>query len=455
MGILVDIAAREINDVFPQLAGTVVAPAPCEIAATPQKRPAAATPLSDHQMRMVLDVSRLLAVPTELDSLLVQIAEICTAMLSCERASIFLYDSARQQLWTKVALGSAEIRVPSTAGIVGHAFTHNEQIHVSDPYHDSRFNPEPDRRSGFVTRNLLTCPMIDLEGKPVGAIQAVNKRARDFDESDIAMTQLMAEQAGVALQRHHLQLAAMESVALRHEMELARKAQQALIPKDAPRVPGIDAVGWTLPASLTGGDCFDLWKTPDGRLGILLADASGHGLAPAMVVAQVRTLVRALSELEPDPHQLLVRVNARLAEDLDWGQFVTAFLGFLSPDGTLRWTSAGHGPVFVCPGGKCDPISLDPPVQPLGIVSSWMEEAPAPMRLDPGGSLVLVSDGIFEAINSSGEMFGIPRMLTCMDAHRCGNPADLLAALRDEVRVWHGSREPLDDQTIVIVRREA
>lgn len=454
MGIVVDIA-QATNDAFPELAGELVAPAPCELPAMPQRRaPSGPTPLSDLQMRMVLDVSRLLAVPTDLDSLLVQIAEICTEMLSCERASIFLHDPAQQQLWTKVALGSPEIRVPSTAGIVGHAFTQNEQIHVSDPYNDSRFNPEPDRRSGFVTRNLLTCPMMDLDGKPLGAIQAVNKCARDFDKSDIAMIHLLAEQAGVALQRNHLQLAAMESVALRHEMELARKAQQALIPKDAPRVPGIEAVGWTLPASLTGGDCFDLWRTPDGRLGILLADASGHGLAPAMVVAQVRTLVRALSEMESDPHRLLVRVNQRLAEDLDWGQFVTAFLGFLSPDGTLRWTSAGHGPVFVCPNEKCGPVSLDPPVQPLGIVSNWIDDPPAPIRLEPGGSLILVSDGIFEAINASGEMFGIPRMLACMDAHQCGNPADLLAALREEVRLWHGLSEPLDDQTIVIVRRE-
>ncbi len=452
MGTVVDIARVELNDSFPLPPEGVIPPAPGEPAIP--KRPARQTPLSDLQMRMVLDVSRLLAVPTELDSLLMQIAEICTEMLSCERASIFLHDPASHQLWTKVALGSQEIRVPSTAGIVGHAFTHNEQVHVSDPYNDSRFNPEPDRKSGFVTRNLLTCPMIDLEGKPVGAIQAVNKRARDFDESDIAMTQLLAEQAGVALQRNQLQIAAMESVALRHEMELARKAQQALIPKTSPRVPGIEAVGWTLPASLTGGDCFDLWKTPDGRLGILLADASGHGLAPAMVVAQVRTLVRALSEMESDPHQLLIRVNQRLAEDLDWGQFVTAFLGFLAADGTLRWSSAGHGPVFVCPTGKCAPVSLEPPVQPLGIVPNWMDDAPPPIQLEPGGSLVLVSDGIFEAIDANGELFGIPRMLACMDAHHSGDPADLLAALRDEVRVWHGLREPLDDQTIVIVRRE-
>jgi sigma-B regulation protein RsbU (phosphoserine phosphatase) len=72
-----------------------------------------------------------------------------------------------------------------------------------------------------------------------------------------------------------------------------------MIPKTRPDVPGLDAAGWTKAASVNGGDCFDLWKLPDGRLGILVADASGHGIAPALVVMQARTLVRTLSETEP------------------------------------------------------------------------------------------------------------------------------------------------------------
>src|SRR5581483_8381161 len=124
-------------------------------------------------------------------------------------------------------------------------------------------------------------------------------------------------------------------VALRREMDLAKKVQEKLIPKSPPDVPGLDATGWTRAASVTGGDCFDLWKMHDGRLGIFLGDASGHGLAPALVVSQVRTLVRSISETESDPGVLLGRVNTRLAEDLETGRFVTAFLGFMTSDGTL------------------------------------------------------------------------------------------------------------------------
>ena len=144
---------------------------------------------------------------------------------------------------------------------------------------------------------------------------------------------------------------AVETAGLRHaEMDLAVSAE-ALIPREPPGVHGLDAVGWTMPASTTGGDCFDLWKTSDGRLGILLADASGHGLGPAMIVTQVRTLVRALCDFQCDPHHLLKLVNSRLNADLEGGKFVTAFLGFLSIEGELQWSSAGHGPVFIRTSG--------------------------------------------------------------------------------------------------------
>src|SRR5205085_11322368 len=137
-------------------------------------------------------------------------------------------------------------------------------------------------------------------------IQAVNKKTATFNDTDRAMIQLLADQAGVAIQRYRLQLAALEIVALRREMDLAKKVQEKLIPKSPPDVPGLEATGWTRAASVTGGDCFDLWRMHDGRLGIFLGDASGHGLAPALVVSQVRTLVRAISETEPDPGRLLI-----------------------------------------------------------------------------------------------------------------------------------------------------
>lgn len=427
----------------------------------PPPMPAAPTPgpaLSAGQLGLVLDVSRMLAVTADLDLLLRRIAEAVTALLDCDRASIFLHDAAKDELWTKVALGREEIRMPSGAGIVGHVFHANQPIHVPRPYNDPRFNREPDRRSGFVTRNLLAAPMLDINQSPVGVIQAVNKSGEGapFTENDRAMLQLLADQAGVAVQRYLLQQAALESLSLRREMELARGVQEAMIPHKMPDVKGLDASGWTKPASINGGDVFDLWKTPDGRLGVLLADASGHGIGPAMVACQVRTLVRALSEAEgaaaADPFRLVSLVNARLHEDLPAGRFVTAFVGFIAPDGTMTWCSAGHGPVLarLARGGATQ--SLEATLPPLGVLPSMPDDRPADVRLGGDGSLVVASDGITEAFNPSGEMFGEPRLIETIEANST-RPDEAIASVRSAVGQWQGKEEPQDDQTVVVVVR--
>jgi sigma-B regulation protein RsbU (phosphoserine phosphatase) len=410
--------------------------------------------ISAEQMKLVLNVSRMLAVTADLDPLLQRIAEAATTLLSCERASIFLHDPNSEELWTKVALQSKEIRIPSHVGIVGHAFKTNEILLIPEPYKDPRFNPEPDKRSGFLTRNLLTSPMVDMDRQPIGVIQAVNKNVACFTDTDRAMIQLLADQAGVAIQRYRLQLAALEIVALRREMDLAKKVQEKLIPKSPPDVPGLEATGWTRAASVTGGDCFDLWRMQDGRLGIFLGDASGHGLAPALVVSQVRTLVRTVSETEPDPGRLLMRVNTRLAEDLETGRFVTAFLGFLSSDGCLSWSSAGHGPVLFRAHENDPLITLDAPLPPLGVIPDPWTDPVEPMQMSPTGQLIVMSDGIFEAFSPTGEQFGIHRVTDLLNQRRCDAGDKLIPCIRDEVVKWQGRDEPVDDQTIVLVRRK-
>jgi phosphoserine phosphatase RsbU/P len=424
----------------------------------PPANSGAAGVITAAQMQLVLNVSRKLSVTADLDSLLDFINDSVVDLLECERSSIWLHDAARDELWTKSASGMAaaggQIRIPATTGLAGATFRGAALIHVEDAYADARFNPDTDRRTGFRTRSILAMPMLDLDRKPVGVVQAINKAGGGgFTDADEQMIQLVADQAGVAIQRYHLQQQAIEGIALRKELDLARKVQEQMIPKTTPDVPGLEAAGWTRPASMNGGDCFDLWKLPDGRLGIFLADASGHGIAPALVVMQARTLVRTLSETDPDPGSLLMRVNARLADDMVPGRFVTAFLGFLAPDtGRLDWFSAGHSPVLVRP--RCDdPIAdLLPTAPPLGILPDLSPDPASPIQLAPGGWLAVISDGLSEAFDPAGELFGIERLIETLQQTDC-HPETTLALLRAAMLKWQGKEEPIDDQTAVVVRR--
>ena len=330
-------------------------------------------------------------------------------------------------------------------------------LHVSQPYNDPRFNPEIDRKTGFVTRNLLTAPMLDLAGRPVGVIQAINKSGGDFDAVDEAMIQLLAAQAGVAIQRYNLQQAAIEATALRREMELAKAVQQALIPKTPPRIDGIECIGYSKTASATGGDCYDLWETADGKLGIFLGDATGHGIAPAMVVSQTRTLVRAMCDARgSDPRDLLTCVNARLAQDLDAGHFVTAFVGFVSPGGKLDWCAAGHGPILIRTAHDQPVHTLDANAPPLGVVPSLPADDVEPVELCAGGLLCVPSDGITDAFKPGtgvSEDFGSGRVVKILNESTSLSLQQVIEQLKSAVRAWEGTDDPRDDQTLVIARR--
>jgi phosphoserine phosphatase RsbU/P len=270
------------------------------------------------------------------------------------------------------------------------------------------------------------------------------------------MLQLLADQAGVAIQRYRLQQAALESLALRKEMELARGVQEAMIPRRRPDVQGLEAAGWTRPASINGGDVFDLWKTPDGRLGVLLADASGHGIAPAMVACQVRTLVRSLCEAEgsaADPFRLLSLINSRLYEDLPIGRFVTAFLGFIGRDGVMAWCSGGHSPVITRDARGGGAQTHEATLPPLGVIPALPDTPPAPVQLGGDAWLMVASDGITEAFNPDGEMFGEARLVDTLEGH-AERPDDAIKTLKSAVWKWQGKEEPVDDQTVVVVVRK-
>jgi serine phosphatase RsbU (regulator of sigma subunit) len=409
--------------------------------------------LTPAQLNDVLEVTRLLAVTTELDPLLQRIATAATRVLGAERASIFLHDAKANELVTTVAMGAQTIRVPTNRGIVGAAFASpRDVVHVPDAYADARFNRDVDASTGFVTRDILATAMADVNGAPLGVLQVVNSPHGVFDESDKLLIQLLADQAGVAIQRYRLQQDALHAAELRREVQLARRVQQRMLPRSTPKIGTIDVVGWARPASVTAGDCYDFWPLPNGHLGLFLADACGHGLGPTLVVSQTRSLVRALSETETDPWAVLSRVNARLAPDLDEVRFVTAFFATLAPDGNARFVSAGHGPILVRRGAGAPIEEVMPTEPPLGVTDTWGECTTCSANLAPGSTVVVVSDGIVEARQAgSGEQFGVERAIAAIDAAGATASSSALAdAIRAAVDGWMAGSPAADDQTLLI-----
>lgn len=406
-------------------------------------------------LRRILEVSRRMAVVEDLDALLHLIVEVACDVLDCERATIFLYDAANDALYSRVARGSETIRFPADRGIAGAAARQRRCINVPDAYADQRFNREIDKQTGFRTRNLLTFPLENLEGKLIGVLQALNKRDGAFRDADEHLALVLSAQAGVALDRGRLLEEFVEKQRMARDLDIAREIQQGLFPPANPVLPGYDVSGWNRPADETGGDCFDFIELDDGRLVILMADATGHGIGPALIVAECRSLVRALFTATDDLARIAAGVNRLLCDDLADDRFVTAFLGLLDPQRhRIDYVAAGQGPILhLDETGSLTSRSAG--MVPFGVLDD-VDIVVESFSLAPGAMLALLTDGFFEAENGRDELFGEERIAELLRAAAQSPMADVIGGIYHSVRAFRGPQSAqMDDLTAVLIRRNA
>lgn len=401
----------------------------------------------------LLDVARLLGRCTNLDELLSAVVAGAMELLSAERASVFLYDGQSRELISRVAEGEQEIRFSIDAGVAGFCARRLETVCVGDAYADERFNPEIDRQTGFRTRNILSIPALDYEGKLAGVLQVLNKRGGAFTDDDLAVGEALAAQAGVALQRAMLMEHYLQKQYMERSLEIARQIQQSQWPREAPSLPGWDLAGWSRPADQTGGDTYDFIPSQDGgSVNLLLADATGHGIGPALVVAQARAMIRALGRGPAEVSAVMQTVNALLADDLEGGRFVTCFLGRCSPNG-VDFVSAGQGPLLIYrpAGDSFEALSATEP--PLGVIPGLEFGQLSHIDLAPGDLLVVTTDGYFEAFNPADEQFGQERMEQVIRNAADQTAREIIDRLTHAVDDFRGRRAQADDLTALVLKK--
>jgi phosphoserine phosphatase RsbU/P len=419
------------------------------------------TPASEMGMPLGRDVAPILAVagklaaPFDLPTMLAEVVDAAKQVLAAERASVWLYDAATDELVMKVATDIAPVRVPAGVGIAGSCARTREIINVPDCYADPRFNREVDRKSGYRTRCMLTLPLIDHKDALVGVMQVLNKTGGVFDRYDEALATALAAQCAVALQRVQMTEALFEAEALRQEMETARVVQMSTLPSTMPVIEGYDVYGTFRPASMTGGDTFDLAHTEQGFL-IVLGDATGHGLAPALSVMQMHAMLRTALRLGTELDMAYLQVNNQLAETLPDDRFITAFIGLLDPQThRLRFHSGGQGPIL-CFRPATQAFSRRKTTSfPLAAMALPAPRSAVKFDIEPGDILVLLSDGIYEYHNAQGEQFGEARVEEIVRAHHGKPMAELSALLLQAVQDFAQGAPQEDDMTVVLVKREA
>ncbi len=244
---------------------------------------------------------------------------------------------------------------------------------------------------------------------------------------------------------------------MERDLQVAREIQQALLPESTPALEGWGFGAWSEPADETGGDIYDFAHIDGERdVFMLLADATGHGVGPAISAAQVRAMARMALRTGTDLGGLLENLNAQLLEDLPSGRFITLWAARLDhTTGALRTLSAGQAPLLRYHAGEDRFEVFDASVVPLGVIGELGDVQPDTHALAPGDVYAVFSDGIYEARSPEGEQFGVARTQAALRAARDGTAQDAVESVRRAVtRFTHGAPAE-DDRTGVVIRRDA
>jgi serine phosphatase RsbU (regulator of sigma subunit) len=243
-------------------------------------------------------------------------------------------------------------------------------------------------------------------------------------------------------------------IGFQKDLSVARDIQQGLLPSTSPKIDGFDIAGFSRPAEMAGGDYFDWQELPDGRLITVLADVTGHGIGPALVMAVCRAYARASAVAIREPQPLMERINHLLRDDLPSDRFITLAIAMLQKTGAVELLSAGHGPTFLYHAANGTITHYHGDGLPLGVNPDEVYEPTSTFQMESGDILLLMTDGFFEwPRGGDGEAFGIER---CADALRSAATSDaksILKALDGAVRHFVDGSKQVDDVTAVVIKR--
>ncbi len=384
------------------------------------------------------------------DELLKRIAELLSRLIDYQMFSILMLDAAGEKLQHRFSLRFQENiqlkhDIALGQGLVGYAVQHREGVLVPDVNKDARYirlNPE--------TRSELAIPLI-YKDKVIGVLDLEHTKRGFFTEDHKRTVTTLAAQVAIALENARLyeQIARQEK-RLERDLALARELQFRLLPQSLPKLPNLELAAKFTPARAIGGDLYDFVNYSQSRLGMVIGDVSGKGAPAAIYAALVSGILRSHAPIEPGPAEMLRAVNFSLGERRIDGQFVSLIYAVWD-DQRLSLQVANSGlprPLYVH-DGKIEVIEATG--LPLGLFDD-ADYDELSFKAKPGDMFVFFSDGILDARNRAGDMFGRHRVEAviagCAEISADCVVKSLFAAAAEHA----GGEEAFDDETVVAIK---
>jgi sigma-B regulation protein RsbU (phosphoserine phosphatase) len=401
-------------------------------------------------------VSALINSITDFSELLSAILDVARRVMHAEAGSLFLVDETSGELELTIARGPAgttlatRIKLPRGRGIAGWVFENHRSLLVEDAYSDSRFYPDVDKTTGFITRSILCVPLFQGNAE-VGVLEVLNPLDKPhFDNLDREAFEAYGNMVATAIMKLRAIERDREQQLLERDLSLATEIQHSFLPDVLPSTNLLSLAAQYRPARVIAGDFYDVFERTPGEFYFALGDVSGKGISAALMMAQAVSILRLIVHAGISPGDALRSWNARVCSRAIRGMFITAVLGRIKPrQGLIEFAVAGHNPPLI---RHADLTITTPAIHaapPLGI-SPDLVFSVNQINLLPGHQAIFYTDGLVESFNASHEPVSMDRVKSVL-AQPLDGAEGIVAALTQLEAEHRGEMPPHDDMTILAV----
>lgn len=364
------------------------------------------------KLRLLLDITKTISRSLDLEEVLNLVMDTLGSLLPYDAAGIYLIEKPSESspyVFKSKAIRGYQLnalfepRLKMGEGFIGTVAKSGKPIISPDVKQDPRYFEARD-----LTRSEMVAPIVSND-RVIGVFDLESDELNAYSPDDLSVLQLLTSQVAIIIEKVRLHEQMIEKKRLQAQLDIARQVQLELLPKNDPKVEGWDMSAYIFPTEQVSGDYYDWVKIFEDQVGIVVADAVGHGIPAALLMSFLRACLRSSIQVGYAPHIAFSKVSELIRDSTEENQFITAIYGILdTTNRTFVFSNAGHNPpLLIKPDGEYRYVEYGD--TPLGMFAGTHYHQHF-IRFESGQVMVAYTDGITEAANAAGEEYGNERL---------------------------------------------